>query len=273
MLNRHDLQKPHAELEDEYVGTVEDHEDPKGLGRLRVRVPELYGDIPKDHLPWATPTAGFGGGSGYGVFMIPKPGAKVRVKLFRGHPWSPQWIGTHWANQEAPKESQISPPHNYVIKTPKGHLLDMHDDRPYIRIRDTHGNYIIINTEKDDIDVYVGNDLRHETGHNHDETVGNSKRVRTKNYLDEKIGSSRRTKALAAIDFDAGAAMNLRAGGVVNIEAGAVVNILGGGAVNIEGDAAVSVSAGGLLSLDAPIIKINSGTSTPASPARPQSPE
>lgn len=271
MLNPKETGKATESLEREYIGVVEDHNDPLGTGRLRIRIPELYGDIPKDHLPWATPAAGFGGGQGYGVFMIPKPGAKMRVRLFRGHPWTPEWIGTHWFKDEPPAESQISPPHNYLIKTPKGHLIDMHDDKPYIRIRDTHGNYITLNTEKDDIEIYVGHDLLHEVKRDHDETVGRSKHTRTSQYMDEKVGASRRTKAQASIDFDAGATVNIRGGGAVNIEAGAIVNILGS-IVSIEAEAILSISSGVALNLDAPIINLQAGASLPALPANPQSP-
>ncbi len=253
MLNPKDMQQANEDINAEYVGTVENHEDPMKLGRLQVRVPEIYGDIPKDHLPWANPGQSFGGGKDYGLFMIPIPGSKVRIRLFRGHPWAPEWFGTHWFEGEPPKESQLKTPHNYLIKTPKGHIIDMHDDKPYIRIKDKNGNFIILNTEKDDLDIKVGNDAHVETGKNYDETVGDGKHTKTAKVMDEKVGSDRRTKATASISFDAGTD--------VHIKGGASIYIDGGGTVNIKG--------GGIVAIDGASVQIMSGAAQPASPKAP----
>ena len=253
MLTHKDVVRANEEIDNEYVGVVENHEDPLKLGRLQVRVPELYGDIPTEHIPWANPCTGFGGGKGYGIFMIPPPGSKVRIRLFRGHPWTPEWTSAHWFEKEPPTESQLTSPHNYLIKTPKGHLIDLHDDRPYVRIRDMHGNFIILNTEKDDLEIKVGNDSHQETGRDYDETVGRSKHTGTEKFLDEKVGSSRRTKAQVNIDFDAGANVNIRAASTLSIEASGTVNIKGGGPVNIDGS----------------VVNINSGAAQPANPQSP----
>jgi len=142
---------------EDYVGVVEDNEDPHKVGRLRIRVPELYGTIAKEKLPWANPTMPFGG-SGYGIFMIPKVGAKVRVKLFRGHPWFPIWTGVHWFEGEVPTEGQRTPPLNYVIKTPEGHTLELSDvdGAKYIKFTDVNGDYIKFDSENQDREGKVG---------------------------------------------------------------------------------------------------------------------
>lgn len=243
LLSNNAVDQVNQDIDREYIGTVENHEDPMKLGRLQIRVPEIYGDIPKEHLPWANPSMGFGGGKNYGIFMIPPPGSKVRIRLFRGHPWTPEWIGTHWFDKEPPQESQLTQPHNYVIKTPKGHLIDLHDDRPYIRIKDKNGNFIILNTEKDNLEIKVGKDGHVETGRDLDESIGRSRHTSTGKVLDEKIGSSRRTKAQASISFDAGVSVHIKAGGTLNLQAGGAINILAGGAVNIDG-ASVNIMSG-----------------------------
>lgn len=147
-------------FETDYIGTVEDNEDPNKQGRLKVRIPELYGSIPKDHLPWATTSSPFGGGSNYGFFMVPPKGAKVKIHLWRNHPWFPEWYGTHWFKGEVPSEAQLSPPLNYVFKTPEGHTLEFSDveGKKYIKFTDVNGNHIEFDSEKNDRNEDVGND-------------------------------------------------------------------------------------------------------------------
>ena len=132
-----------SNIESGYIGIIESNEDPLKIGRLKIRIPELYGNIRIEDLPWAIPESSFAG-NGYGFFMIPKAGAKVHVKLFRGHSWFPIWTGFHWFNNEAPEEAKITPPESYVIKTPKGNLIELNDKETKIRIKDIQGNEIIL---------------------------------------------------------------------------------------------------------------------------------
>jgi len=193
----------HPKLEETFVGEVVDHEDPQQLGRLKVRVPEIYGFIPKDHLPWANPAEPFGGSNDYGFFFIPIPGSKVKIRLWRGHPWFPEWYGVHWFRNETPEESKITPPHNYVIKTPKGHLIDIHDDNQYIRIKDLNGNFIIINTAEDNLQIFIKNDRLEQVDGNSDETIGQSKRVTTGARFDIRATGPINIRSSASIACDA----------------------------------------------------------------------
>jgi hypothetical protein len=200
------------QVERTYVGTVESNSDPLKLGRLRVRVTELYGDIPADHLPWANPSIPWGGAGpgspkytgddGYGMFFIPVVGSKVRVRLFRGHPWCVEWYGVHWHKGETPTESQLNPPTNYVIKTPAGHLIDLHDTNGYIRIKDSRGNFITINSQEDNLLISIQNDKREKIDGDSDEIIGKSKRMDISGNLDITVDGS----------------VNIKAGGVVAIE-------------------------------------------------------
>ena len=42
-------------------GIVVDNNDPKKLGRIKVRIQSAYGDQPVDNLPWAWPCLNYGG--------------------------------------------------------------------------------------------------------------------------------------------------------------------------------------------------------------------
>ena len=62
-----------------YLGQVEDNNDPKKLGRVRVRI-SPYMDFEEEDLPWASPTLGsHGNNSEYGGLNIPEIGSQVRV--------------------------------------------------------------------------------------------------------------------------------------------------------------------------------------------------
>ena len=224
MLNSKNIEKlgHRGALEKYYTGVVEDSTDPLKIGRLKVRIPELYGTIPTDHLPWCNPASPFGGagsgspgyqeGSGYGFFFIPVPGSKVKVHLWRGHPWFPEWYGTHWFRGEVPDEANIAPPTNYVLKTPKGHLMDFHDDVPYMRFKDRGGNFIIIDTSEDTIKLRARENIR----------------MSALNIFDLTASRDIRMKTSANFHLTVGGNIFIDAGGTVNIK-GTPINLNGPG--------------------------------------------
>lgn len=60
---------------------VEDNQDPKMLGRIRVHCPDLYGDGVSD---WAVPCMPFYGGRDCGFFSVPPVGSMVWVECEEG---------------------------------------------------------------------------------------------------------------------------------------------------------------------------------------------
>lgn len=179
-------------FETEYVGTVVNCQDPEKNGRLKVKIPELYGTIPVAHLPWASPSAPFGGASGYGFFMIPKKGAKVRIKLWRGHPWFPVWHGVHWFAGEVPSEFLLNPPSNYGFKTPEGHILEYSDvgGKKYIKFTDVNGNFIKIDSEVNDRLDQIINDQKETIGNDRVVTIGGKWQVTITGECDITAGGN-----------------------------------------------------------------------------------
>ena len=57
-----------------FIGTVVDNNDPKKLGRLKINVPTVYGNIKTDDLPWASPSFPYGYHDS-GIFFVPEVGA------------------------------------------------------------------------------------------------------------------------------------------------------------------------------------------------------
>lgn len=77
-----------------YVGIVEDNNDPKRLGRIRVRVQGMYERIPLEHLPWSHSYVKSDGKS----FELPPLGKIVNVVFENGNMYSPHYISTEKYN-------------------------------------------------------------------------------------------------------------------------------------------------------------------------------
>jgi hypothetical protein len=88
-----------------YRGVVEDRNDPKKAGRVKVRVWGVHSNlrvkderegIPVDELPWAEPAMGLieGSVSGFGLWSVPLQGSHVFVFFENGHIMQPRYFAT-----------------------------------------------------------------------------------------------------------------------------------------------------------------------------------
>ena len=73
-----------------YVGEVVDNKDPDMLGRIRVKVPNIYGSISNESIQWANPCFPYGYDD-QGVFFIPEVGSFVIVMFINKSPHRPIW--------------------------------------------------------------------------------------------------------------------------------------------------------------------------------------
>lgn len=98
-----------------YRGVVEDNNDPKKAGRVRVRIFGLHTEkliktetegIPVDELPWAEPCFPIyeGSVSGYGMWSIPLQGSHVMLFFENGNPTRP----IYFASMPGIPESKLS---------------------------------------------------------------------------------------------------------------------------------------------------------------------
>lgn len=65
--------------------------DPKGLGRVRLRIRGLHDGVPDEHLPWASKSETRAGGGGTGSAGVPPKGTKIRVTMRDNSPYSPEY--------------------------------------------------------------------------------------------------------------------------------------------------------------------------------------
>jgi uncharacterized protein involved in type VI secretion and phage assembly len=144
-----------------YRAFVVDNADPEDRGRLRLRVPSVLGD--EVVSGWALPCAPYGGSADLGFFFVPEVDAGVWVEFEAGNLDYPVWVGTFWGKpggeSEVPKpngqdgaeeEGVQSPPTRKIIKTLKGHTIqleDADDEEMILIVERTNGNVIVLNGE------------------------------------------------------------------------------------------------------------------------------
>src|SRR5438045_154627 len=83
-----------------YRGTVDDNADPRNLGRIRARVPEVLGTVVSG---WAVPALPYSGDKS-GVFVLPKKGAGVWIEFEAGETMRPIWSGCWFASGGLPTD-------------------------------------------------------------------------------------------------------------------------------------------------------------------------
>ena len=85
-----------------FVGIVEDNNDPKKLGRIKVRVVNIFDEIPVEDLPWAKPWKDLNGNS----FLLPEKGKIVSVVFDTGNPYKPEYIFAEHYNKNLENKLQ-----------------------------------------------------------------------------------------------------------------------------------------------------------------------
>lgn len=124
-----------------YRGVVADNRDPLMLGRIKARVPDIYGD---EDSGWALPSTPYAG-DGVGLFAVPPTDASVWIEFEHGDPDYPIWTGCFWAQGELP----VTPaaPEKKVLKTDVGTItLDDTPGAGGITIETQAGMKIVMNT-------------------------------------------------------------------------------------------------------------------------------
>jgi hypothetical protein len=111
-----------------YLGIVENAADPEHIGRLKIRVPAVYGNIGSpvgaigvDDLPWALPMGLPAGGSNAsgGLSMLPVAGDQVAVQFLDNDPDKPVW---QWLMQTRGQAKNLKL-HQYAEKQEKGQTV------------------------------------------------------------------------------------------------------------------------------------------------------
>lgn len=128
----------------EYRALVDDREDPKHLGRIKLIIPIISGDLPYDY--WAFPVGNYSG-DGYGAQCIPNKGDMVWVSFDMGDPEYPIWKHGHFGEGEPPEDDQLKNYDSYWFRSPKGNMVLIDDTKGTIYVRHSEGQALEIDKE------------------------------------------------------------------------------------------------------------------------------
>jgi len=111
-----------------FRGVVTDNKDPKQLGRVRARVPDVTGD---QDSGWALPCFPFGG-QGMGFFALPGVGTGVWIEFEHGDPEYPIWAGCWYGAPTELAPALLAPPYKKVLLKTEGGMSITLDDTPTV---------------------------------------------------------------------------------------------------------------------------------------------
>ncbi len=104
-----------------FLGTVVNNADPKKVGRLTAKVPEVLGDKTSGWCMAASPYCG----TKSGLAAVPPRGSLVFIEWPGGDVTRPPiWSGGPWAGGDGVPNSG---PETFVILTPAGHRFELRD--------------------------------------------------------------------------------------------------------------------------------------------------
>jgi hypothetical protein len=117
-----------------YRGTVLNNQDPQGMGRIQVLVPEVTGELASG---WAVPCVPYAGPLS-GFFAIPVPGASVWIEFEAGDPSRPIWTGGWWPAGTIPVAAAAGPaqPSQRIWRTETGLTVQMDDTAQTVTLSD-----------------------------------------------------------------------------------------------------------------------------------------
>ena len=113
-----------------YIGPVVDNNDPEKIGRVRVKVMDVFDDLKDEEIPWDSPWKDLNGNQ----FNIPDKGKVVTVIFENGNKNNPEYISSdHYNENLENKLKQLSKSDYLSMKS----LL--YDHKTQIYVNDTEG--------------------------------------------------------------------------------------------------------------------------------------
>jgi phage protein D len=174
------------------TGMVMDLNDPEGLGRVKVSLPQLGPDI---YTAWCRLVAP-GAGATRGIYFLPEIDDEV---LLIGTSMDNLYIlGGLWNNRDLPPyDNSDAAPNGSVMKrairSREGHEILLDDDprEPGISIIDKEGNKLLIKSRDNSMTIDVQGDIKFKTPGNFEiDATGNISMSATGNFNAEAMGNA-----------------------------------------------------------------------------------
>jgi len=108
-----------------YIGVVEDNDDPKKLGRVKIRVMDIFDEMKIEDIPWASPWKDLNGNT----FNVPEKGKVLIVVFDQGDTYKPEFIFADHYNVNLEKKLESLSGDNY--KSMKSLIFD-HKTQIYV---------------------------------------------------------------------------------------------------------------------------------------------
>jgi hypothetical protein len=123
-----------------YRGVVSDNNDPNKLGRIKAKVPAVFGDVPSG---WCMPCVPYAGPQ-VGIAFLPEVGSGVWIEFEGGDVSYPIWVGGYWRDGELP--SDVKPHVKVIVTTSPLELKLVDGEKPSIELTDPSGNSITLDS-------------------------------------------------------------------------------------------------------------------------------
>lgn len=135
-----------------YRGTVSDNKDPDVCGRIKVSVPQVYGETIPD--TWAFPRGVGMPGKNNGIYLVPNIGDPVYVTFENGNTRFPLYETGWWIKGNKP--DNLTSEKKFLIQTPDGRRFELDDEEKKVTLEDSSGFKVVLDSDG----VYIGNDTQ-----------------------------------------------------------------------------------------------------------------
>jgi len=133
-----------------YRGFVIDNEDPEGYGRVKLRVPQVFGTNTLHYWAWQK---GCFSGKGFGTQCIPPIGSMVFVEFEFGDTKKPIWTYGHFGRNDdgtPEKDEDLKGTKKFWFKTPGGLKVILDDENGDMTLK-TEGENEVIMSDTDKV--------------------------------------------------------------------------------------------------------------------------
>lgn len=125
-----------------YRGSVVDNDDPENRNRLKVKIPQVYGE---EVFPEWVPCKGIYSGRGHGAIFLPKKNEPVWIEFEQGNPRYPIWSYGPHMKEGGPEGAS---PSVKVLETDEGIRIEVNDSDKHVRVAIPGGKVIEVSENK-----------------------------------------------------------------------------------------------------------------------------